>query len=39
MDRAVQQNAALVEQSSAAALNLRRQSDELMAATAVFRLA
>jgi methyl-accepting chemotaxis protein len=38
MDRATQQNAALVEQSAAAAENLRRQAQELVRAVAVFRL-
>ncbi len=38
MDRATQQNAALVEESAAAAGSLRMQADELVGAVAVFRL-
>jgi methyl-accepting chemotaxis protein len=34
-----QQNAALVEESTAAALSLQQQADELSQAVAVFRLA
>ena len=37
MDRVTQQNAALVEQSAAAAESLRQQADELVSAVAVFR--
>ena len=39
MDQTTQQNAALVEQSSAAAESLRQQSQDLVQAVAVFRLA
>jgi methyl-accepting chemotaxis protein len=39
MDRATQQNAALVEQSSAAAESLKMQSGELVRAVSIFRLA
>jgi methyl-accepting chemotaxis protein len=39
MDQTTQQNAALVEQSAAAAESLRQQSQELVRAMAVFRLA
>ena len=39
MDQATQQNAALVEQSAAAAESLRQQSQQLVKAVAVFRLA
>ena len=39
MDEATQQNAALVEQSAAAAESLRQQSQQLVQAVAVFRLA
>ncbi|WP_198970529.1 methyl-accepting chemotaxis protein [Xylophilus sp. ASV27] len=39
MDHATQQNAALVEQSAAAAASLRAQADELVRAVAVFQLA
>jgi methyl-accepting chemotaxis protein len=39
MDQATQQNAALVEQSAAAADSLKRQAVELVKAVAVFRLA
>jgi len=39
MDRNTQQNAALVEQSAAAAESLRQQSTQLVDAVAVFRLA
>jgi methyl-accepting chemotaxis protein len=39
MDMATQQNAALVEQSAAAAESLRSQSQELVRAVAVFKLA
>ena len=39
MDQATQQNAALVEQSAAAAESLREQSQRLVQAVAVFRLA
>ena len=38
LDQATQQNAALVEESAAAADCLRQQADRLQAATAVFRL-
>ena len=38
MDQATQQNAALVEESAAAAASLRQQALELVAAVAVFRL-
>ncbi len=38
MDQATQQNAALVEQSAAAAESLRTQADQLVQAVAVFRL-
>ena len=38
MDQATQQNAALVEQSAAAASSLRQQADELVHSVAVFRL-
>lgn len=39
MDQAVQQNAALVDEMAAAAANLRHQSDDLVNAVSVFRLA
>jgi methyl-accepting chemotaxis protein len=39
MDQATQQNAALVEQSAAAAESLKLQSQQLVQAVAVFRLA
>jgi methyl-accepting chemotaxis protein len=39
MDRATQQNAALVEESAAAAENLKGQAQQLVAAVAVFKLA
>jgi methyl-accepting chemotaxis protein len=39
MDRATQQNAALVEQSAAAAVSLQQQAERLLQAVAVFRLA
>jgi methyl-accepting chemotaxis protein len=38
MDQATQQNAALVEQSAAAAESLRHQAQQLVEAVAVFRL-
>jgi methyl-accepting chemotaxis protein len=38
MDRATQQNAALVEESAAAAGSLRMQADDLVGAVSVFRL-
>ncbi len=38
MDRATQQNAALVEQSAAAADSLNLQAQELVGAVAVFKL-
>jgi len=38
MDQATQQNAALVEQSAAAASSLRQQADELVHSVAVFQL-
>jgi len=38
MDRSTQQNAALVEQSAAAAESLRQQADTLVQAVAAFRL-
>jgi methyl-accepting chemotaxis protein len=38
MDQATQQNAALVEQSAAAATSLRQQADELVHSVAVFKL-
>jgi len=38
MDQGTQQNAALVEQSAAAAASLREQAEQLTAAVAVFRL-
>jgi methyl-accepting chemotaxis protein len=38
MDQATQQNAALVEESAAAAESLRGQADHLVKAVAVFRL-
>jgi len=37
MDQATQQNAALVEQSAAAAESLRRQAHDLLTAVSVFR--
>ena len=37
MDETTQQNAALVEQSAAAATSLRQQADQLVAAVAVFK--
>jgi methyl-accepting chemotaxis protein len=39
MDRSTQQNAALVEQSAAAAESLSRQAQDLVAAMAGFKLA
>ena len=39
MDQATQQNAALVEEMAAAATSLRQQSDDLVDAVSVFRLA
>jgi methyl-accepting chemotaxis protein len=39
MDRSTQQNAALVEQSAAAAESMRQQAQTLVAAMAGFRLA
>jgi methyl-accepting chemotaxis protein len=39
MDQATQQNAALVEQSAAAAASLREQAQRLVEAVAAFRLA
>jgi methyl-accepting chemotaxis protein len=39
MDQTTQQNAALVEQSSAAAESLRQQAAQLLNAVSVFRLA
>ena len=39
IDRATQQNSALVEQSAAAAASLKTQAAELVAAVSVFRLA
>ncbi|MBT9553259.1 MAG: MCP four helix bundle domain-containing protein [Hydrogenophaga sp.] len=39
MDQATQQNAALVEESAAAAASLRNQADQLVHAVSVFRLA
>ena len=38
MDQATQQNAALVEESAAAASSLRSQAEQLVQAVAVFRL-
>jgi len=38
MDQSTQQNAALVEQSAAAAISLKEQADRLIAAVSVFRL-
>jgi methyl-accepting chemotaxis protein len=38
MDQATQQNAALVEQSAAAALSLNAQAERLVAAVSAFRL-
>ena len=38
MDQTTQQNAALVEQSSAAAESLRQQAAQLLEAVSVFRL-
>ncbi len=38
MDQATQQNAALVEESAAAADSLRQQAQQLVQAVAVFRL-
>jgi methyl-accepting chemotaxis protein len=38
MDRTTQQNAALVEQSAAAAESLREQAQQLVQSVAVFRL-
>ena len=38
MDQATQQNAALVEESAAAADSLRLQAQELLQAVALFRL-
>jgi methyl-accepting chemotaxis protein len=38
MDRVTQQNAALVEQSAAAAESLRQQAQQLVSAVAVFKL-
>jgi methyl-accepting chemotaxis protein len=39
MDRSTQQNAALVEQSAAAAESLKQQAQQLVEAVAVFKLA
>jgi methyl-accepting chemotaxis protein len=39
MDESTQQNAALVEQSTAAAESLRQQAGQLVESVAVFRLA
>jgi methyl-accepting chemotaxis protein len=39
MDKATQQNAALVEESAAAAESLKLQSQQLVQAMAVFKLA
>jgi methyl-accepting chemotaxis protein len=39
MDQATQQNAALVEESAAAAESLRQQAQQLVQAVAVFRVA
>jgi methyl-accepting chemotaxis protein len=39
MDQATQQNAALVEESAAAAQSLKSQADQLVLAVAAFRLA
>jgi methyl-accepting chemotaxis protein len=39
MDQATQQNAALVEQSAAAAESLRQQSQQMVRTVAVFKLA
>ena len=39
LDHTTQQNAALVEESAAAALSLKRQAQELVSAVAVFKLA
>jgi methyl-accepting chemotaxis protein len=39
MDRSTQQNAALVEESAAAAESMRRQADQLLQSVAVFKLA
>ena len=38
LDQTTQQNASMVEQTAAAAERLRQQSDELVAAMAVFRV-
>jgi methyl-accepting chemotaxis protein len=38
MDQVTQQNAALVEQSAAAAESLRQQAEQLVSAVAVFKL-
>jgi methyl-accepting chemotaxis protein len=38
MDRATQQNAALVEETAAAAASLRQQAQQLVEAVAVFKL-
>jgi methyl-accepting chemotaxis protein len=38
MDEATQRNAALVEQSAAAAENLKQQAQQLVQAVAVFRV-
>jgi methyl-accepting chemotaxis protein len=39
MDQATQQNAALVEESAAAAESLKVQAEQLVSAVAVFKLA
>jgi methyl-accepting chemotaxis protein len=39
MDQATQQNAALVEESAAAAASLKQQAEQLVAAVSVFKLA
>lgn len=39
MDQATQQNAALVEESAAAAQSMRQQAEQLVRAVAVFKLA
>ena len=38
MDRATQQNSALVEEMAAAAMGLKRQANELVASVALFHL-
>jgi methyl-accepting chemotaxis protein len=38
MDQGTQQNAALVEQSAAAADSLKQQAEQLVAAVAVFKI-